>query len=274
MADTPDSLVQEEEETAESLSLKERMNAIDSFKMQGKDLGSIFKEYKALSNFFIPRVKIFEQTHPLSFTDQVVDISLLEGLLTDIPKGLNFIHVGAIQIGLIPLFSFKKNIAACVALMDARFEEDFNAISGMVGARLNSGPVWINHHPGYCLSLKDKHIRSALKLKIKLNGLGKFKRGAEFLSICVRLYVKYSNSSASKVVYSDDELILSSFSTTADGTIHENESECKDLLMDPDFWNLSTVSGNKIVKQNLRTNQLVSRPGSSSGSYIQSKSFA
>nr|WNV36296.1 movement protein [Rubber tree latent virus 1] len=239
---TTEGLLDEEDEN-----FTNRVGETDSFQMQQMSLAEVFQHYKGWKNIVKPRVRIVEETHPMAFTDQIVDISLLQGLLDNVPKGLKFLHIGAIQVGLIPLFSFKKNIAACVALMDCRFNEDFNAVTGVVGARLNSGPVWIDHHPGYCLSLSDKHLKNALKLKIKLQGLGSFKKGSEFLSLCVRLYVKYSNSSTSKVVYQDDEKILSSFQTTADGTVQERESEYKDLISDPSFWNFSNSSTSKVV---------------------------
>ena len=83
-------------------------------------------------------------------------------------KGL---HLGAIQIGLQPLFPAGKDVTCFVAILDTRWQTFEKALITVVEAGLNQGHIVLQVEPNFSLNLHKSSLIYAIKVLIQLNRL-------------------------------------------------------------------------------------------------------
>jgi len=86
-------------------------------------------------------------------------------------QGYKGLHLGAIQIGIQPLFLAGKDITCFIAILDTRWQTFEKALITAVEAGLNQGHVVLQVEPNFTLDIHKPSLTDAIKVLIQVNGL-------------------------------------------------------------------------------------------------------
>ena len=81
-----------------------------------------------------------------------------------------YIHVKSVQVQIIPLQYYDKDIDLYTLLYDTRHTKFNTQIITGIKTNLCNGSVGFNYLPGYYVSLKDEFTKNFMSLKIKQLG--------------------------------------------------------------------------------------------------------
>ena len=80
-------------------------------------------------------------------------------------------HLGAIRLGIQPLFIAGKNITCLLAILETRWQTFEKALISAVEAGLNQGHVVIQVEPNFTLDLHKPALLETIKVLVQINGL-------------------------------------------------------------------------------------------------------
>ena len=118
--------------------------------------------------------------------------------LASVKKGFNFMHLGYVQISITPLVRKGLNASCIGALLDTRHRNFNDQLISVIQGPLSNGPIYIEIHPNYLISLIDPYFQEILTFMFKSSGLD-LKNAADHVMITYRLIVRVVNTTMPSV---------------------------------------------------------------------------
>lgn len=86
-------------------------------------------------------------------------------------EGYNRLHLGAISLGIQPLFLASKNVTCFLAILDTGWQTFEKALISAVEVGLNEGHVVVHVEPNFTLDLHKLTLPETMKVLVQINGL-------------------------------------------------------------------------------------------------------
>ncbi|MCO5589294.1 hypothetical protein L7F22_043260 [Adiantum nelumboides] len=195
----------------------------------------IYKHHKV---FALSANTLYHETHgKLTIKDSDSDnhiIHLFEELSEfknrALRKGHQFVHIGYIAVGIVPLFRKGLNVSCIGALLDTRHGNLQDQTISILQGSVSNGPIYIECFPNFPCSLIDRYFDEIMSLLIKTHGLD-LKHSSDHLQIAYRMIVRTINTCLPSVYnsgYLKDEAsqakgqnIVTKVDDTTQGTLPE-----------------------------------------------------
>lgn len=154
--------------------------------------------YKVHSVFkFSATTHVFFHEDVISVGDGHLDHHFLPlitpAILAKIKKTHHNIHLGCLQVGIVPLFRRGLNVSCVSMVLDTRHTNLADMTMGIISSSLSDGPVQASFYPGYPLSLQDPHINDCIVLHLQTQGLA-MKQGAMHVNVHYRFVFRSFNT--------------------------------------------------------------------------------
>ncbi|KAI5059994.1 hypothetical protein GOP47_0024414 [Adiantum capillus-veneris] len=157
--------------------------------------------YKHNKLFALSANTLYHETHgKLSIKDSDNDdhkIHMFKELAKFREKALKrihqFVHIGYIAVGIIPLFCKGLNASCIGALLDTRHKSLNDQTISILQGSLSNGTIYIECFPNFSCSLSDGYFNEVVSLLIKTNGLD-MKNTFDHLQIAYRMIVRMINT--------------------------------------------------------------------------------
>ena len=107
-------------------------------------------------------------------------------------QNCKYIHIGSIQVWIVPLHYFDKDIDLYALVYDPRHNKFNNEIILWIKTNLCNHSVGFNCLPRYYVSLNEEFAKNFLSLKIKVVGM-EMKRGGHWLRMFWKIISKLHN---------------------------------------------------------------------------------
>lgn len=115
-----------------------------------------------------------------------------EQIKTAIKADYDFLHLGKVNIGIVPLHRKGVPVFFFTCLLDKRWENFPSALIGGCQGDLAHGPKTFSLFPNFPINLKDLNMNDILTLGLQTRGYEKFKKTSQNLAIhytyCARFY--------------------------------------------------------------------------------------
>ena len=86
-------------------------------------------------------------------------------------EGYKELHLGAIKLGIQPLFLAGKSVTYFLAILDTRWQTFEKALISAIEVRLNQGNVVVQMEPNFTIDLHKPTLPETIKVVIQINGL-------------------------------------------------------------------------------------------------------
>lgn len=110
-------------------------------------------------------VKIVERKIPVYGKMDSIQLFPKENIIKH-RKEFEFLHIGAVQIVLRPMFRLGLGTHVLTFLRDKRHKDFTNFLLGIIDSNLADGPAYFNCYPNFTMALDDMHFFTVLTLDI------------------------------------------------------------------------------------------------------------
>jgi len=141
---------------------------------------------------------MFKGEYIIKTVERAVDISnsqesfelISKNLIADHIRDFKYLHIGAIQIAIKPLFRKGNDAPLFAVLRDNRAKQLSDQILAVFETNLHEGPVYINNYPNYSVALKSFHETNYnIILDVKILGENWNSRAIP-ITVIYRIYYK------------------------------------------------------------------------------------
>ena len=166
----------QEDESSERAIQSFRLDPLDPYRYY--HISHILNHLRAIIPIRQPKLKTIYKSSEI--TVQSISFSSKEMYLPIIStnevtryklQGYKGLHLGAIQIGIQPLFLAGKDITCFIVILDTRWQSFEKALIITIEAGLNQVHVVLQVEPNFTLDIHKPSLTDAIKVLIQVNGL-------------------------------------------------------------------------------------------------------